>query len=234
MSSSKADDKISATWARKKKKELADIFCSLDYVPPTKHPVTIFMAGTPGAGKTEFSKSLLSLFNTSAVRIDADDIRDMMKEIGYNGANSERYQYGVGLAVNNLYRKAILQHQSVLIDGTFAYRGWRENIEMSLHDTRLVEIYYLYQDPKTAWDFVKKRELAQGRAVPIEVFVKDYTECIENVCKAKELFKEDIVLYYAKNNYQKKLEYVKINIGDIRQYLPNVYTNNELKELISA
>ncbi|HVA11437.1 MAG TPA: zeta toxin family protein [Candidatus Dormibacteraeota bacterium] len=188
MSSSQADDKLSGTWARNKKKELAYIFCSPDLIPPTERPVTIFMAGTPGAGKTEFSKSLLELFNTSAVRIDADDIRDMMKEIGYNGANSEKYQYGVGLAVNNLYRKAIKQHQSVLIDGTFAYRGWRENIEMSLHVNRLVEIYYLYQDPKIAWDFVKKRELSQGRAVPIEVFVKDYTDCIENVCNAKELF----------------------------------------------
>src|SRR5580700_1505543 len=143
MSSSQAEDKISGTWARKKKKELDYIFGSPDRIPPTKHPVTIFMAGTPGAGKTEFSKSLLELFNTSAVRIDADDIRDMMKEIGYNGANAEKYQYGVGLAVNNLYRKSIKQHQSVLIDGTFAYRGWRENIEMSLHDNRLIEIYYL-------------------------------------------------------------------------------------------
>jgi UDP-N-acetylglucosamine kinase len=227
-------DKASAVWARKKKKELAYIFCPLDNTPAATKPVTIFMAGTPGAGKTEFSKSLLSIFNTSAVRIDADDIRDMMKEIGYNGANAEKYQYGVGLAVNNLYRKALKQHQSVLIDGTFAYHGWRENIEMSLHDKRLVEIYYLYQEPTVAWDFVKKRELAEGRAVPLDVFVKDYTDCIDNVCKAKEVFGDKVVIYYAKNNYQKKLEYVKINVGDIRTYLPNVYTNDELKALINA
>lgn len=191
------------------------------------------MAGTPGAGKTEFSKYLLSIFGNHIARIDADEIREMMREIGYNGANAGLYQEGVGIAVNDLYRAAIKQRQSVLIDGTFAYNKWRDNIDMSIRDNRLVEIYYLYQDPVIAWGFVKKRESTQGRAVPKKVFIQDYIASIKNVCEAKEVYGDRITIYYAKNNYEKKLEYVKVDVGLITDLIPNVYNSNDLERIIT-
>ncbi len=106
-------------WARANKKRLKNHFCDPSQYAPQTTPATIFMAGTPGAGKTEFSKSLLDAFGNHIVRIDADEIRDLMREIGYDGKNSHLYQGGVGIAVNDLYRAAIKQRQSVLIDGTF-------------------------------------------------------------------------------------------------------------------
>jgi predicted ABC-type ATPase len=224
--------KSAQQWARANKKRLKASFCDPTVFVPQKTPVTIFMAGTPGAGKTEFSKNLVQIFGNHIVRIDADEIRDMMKEIGYNGQNSLLYQNGVGIAVNDLYRSSIKQRQSVLIDGTFAYSGWRANIDMSLADNRPVEIYYLYQEPRIAWDFVKKREAAQGRVVPRGVFVKDYATSIDNVCKAKEVYGDKVTIYYAKNNYQKSLEYVKINVGLITDFIPHVYNSNELESMI--
>ena len=49
------------------------------------HPITIFMAGSPGAGKTEVSKILLKRFPFQAVRIDADQVRALCP--GYTGQN---------------------------------------------------------------------------------------------------------------------------------------------------
>lgn len=50
------------------------------------HPVSLFMAGSPGAGKTEISKRLIEKFSNKPVRIDADEIRELIP--GYTGANS--------------------------------------------------------------------------------------------------------------------------------------------------
>ncbi len=219
-------------WLKQNKRQLKESFCDpVDY-PKDKEPVTVFMAGTPGAGKTEFSKSLVETFQKSMVRIDADEIREMMRDIGYNGKNASLYQQAVTAAVSNLYSHVVRNGQSALLDGTFAYANWRVNIESSLQKKRLVEIYYLYQDPEIAWKFVKLREKKQGRAVPREVFIKDYFLSIENVQKAKEIFGDKITVYFAKHNYEKHLEYVIVDVSSIADHLPKVYTNDELEDLI--
>ncbi len=225
-------DKSIRHWARQNKKLLKSTFCDLKKFPPAKDPVTIFMAGTPGAGKTEFSKSLVAALPNIIARIDADEIRDMMREIGYNGANSSRYQSGVTDIVSNLYASCVKQNQSVLIDGTFAYANWRQSIEQSVLAGRKVEIYYLYQDPKIAWDFVKLREKKLGRHVPIEVFIHGYHASIKNVEDAKSIYGESITVYVAINNYLKQVEKIRVDTQYIAKYLPNVYNDKELKHLL--
>ena len=46
----------------------------------------------------------------------------------------------------------------VIIDGTFAYGNALENIERSLKYKRIVELWFVYQDPLKAWEFTKIRE----------------------------------------------------------------------------
>lgn len=219
-------------WVRANKKRLYDTFCDLKKYPKTKQPITVFMAGTPGAGKTEFSKSLIDAFDHPIIRIDADEIREMMRDIGYTGANAHIYQQAVGAAVNNMYGHVIKRSQSALVDGTFAYDNWRENIDRSLRQGRLVEIYYIYQDPDIAWKYVKDRESQQGRAVPGSIFIRDYYASIENVQKAKNVFGNQVHLYLAKHNYQKEIEYVIVNIAKLATHLPKIYTVEELQAII--
>ncbi len=192
------------------------------------------MAGTPGAGKTEFSKSLITTFGYAIIRIDADEIREMMREIGYNGKNAALYQPAVSGAVSNLYSHVLAKKQSALIDGTFAYSDWRQKLDESLKNNRIVEIYYLYQDPEVAWRFVKARERKQGRVVPKEVFIHDYFACIENVTKAKELYGNKLTIYFVKHDYEKSSEYVMIDAHSIADNLPKAYTKDELESLIKS
>ncbi|HEY1645164.1 MAG TPA: zeta toxin family protein, partial [Candidatus Saccharimonadales bacterium] len=58
------------------------------------------------------------------------------------------------------------------------------NVERSIAHERIIEIYYLYQDPIIAWGYVKKREQEQGRAVPIDAFVRSYEQSVINVQRA--------------------------------------------------
>ena len=46
---------------------------------PDAEPVSIFMAGSPGAGKTEASKALVREFR-DPVRIDPDELRSEFKQ----------------------------------------------------------------------------------------------------------------------------------------------------------
>lgn len=192
------------------------------------------MAGTPGAGKTEFSLKLLGAFDKRVVRIDADEIRDMMRDIGYNGANAEHFQNAASKGVNILFDRALHKKYSALLDGTFAYGNWRENIERSLRKDRIVEIYYLYQDPLIAWEYVQLRQKNQGRAVPLDVFVNSYEQSMENVQKAKEVFGKNVTIYFAKNDYTKNVESVAVDVNDIAKLLPKTYNGEELKQILHA
>jgi predicted ABC-type ATPase len=225
--------KAADQWVRSNRKKMITQFCGEDF-EPQKKPVTIFMAGTPGAGKTEFSVKLLNLFGNNMVRIDADEIRELMRGIGYNGANAEEFQHAATKGVNVLYDYVLSKKYSAILDGTFAYGNWRENIDRSLQKGRIIEIYYLYQDPLIAWDYVKIRESRQGRAVPLDTFVYAYEESLRNVQKAKSVFADNLTVYFAKNNYIKDVEYVEVDVNDIENQLPVKYTKQELKDLLNA
>jgi predicted ABC-type ATPase len=226
--------KLADSWVRSNRKKLIAKFCSGAKSAKGYNPTTIFMAGTPGAGKTEFSIKLIESFRDNIVRIDADEIRQMMREIGYNGANAEIFQHASTKGVNKIYDEVLKKNYNAIVDGTFAYGNWRENVERSLQKSRIVEIYYLYQDPLIAWDFVKKREKNQGRAVPMSAFLESYQKSIDNVQKAIEVFGKNITVYFAKNNYTKNVEYIEVDVNDIDKLLPARYTKEELKQVLYA
>ena len=76
-------------FARKNKKLVALEITDLAIYPADSDPVSVFMAGSPGAGKTEASKALLATVEeegAKTVRIDPDELRSRFE--GYTGGNS--------------------------------------------------------------------------------------------------------------------------------------------------
>src|SRR5699024_744953 len=66
------------SFAKKNKKAIAKRLTSPDIYPAEAHPVSVFMAGSPGAGKTEASIALLETIGGKGgclLRIDPDDLR---------------------------------------------------------------------------------------------------------------------------------------------------------------
>jgi predicted ABC-type ATPase len=114
-------------------------------VMPAKKAVAIFMAGSPGAGKTEFSIHFLAeqFAHNSIVRIDPDKIREELP--GYNGKNAYLFQGAVSLAIEKILDYVFRKNIHFLLDGTFAHlRVARKNIKRAIKKDRFVQINYVY------------------------------------------------------------------------------------------
>ncbi len=193
-------------------------------------PVTLFMAGSPGAGKTEVSKRLIARFKNKPVRIDADEIRTLCE--GYEGKNAHIFQRAATKGVQILYDTVLSRSLNAILDGTFAYANAMENIENSLKKGRKVEIYFVYQNPLQAWDFTKKREKLEQRRVVKSVFINAYFKSIDNVNLAKSKFGRDVELNLMIKDFEKNLERLELNIEKVDHYFPKIYTKEELEELL--
>ncbi|QAX83881.1 Zeta toxin [Pseudomonas sp. DTU12.3] len=164
-----------------------DLAC-LNRYPRDEDPVSVFMAGSPGAGKTEVSKSFIKLMEaqgTSALRIDPDDFRDFFPE--YSGSNSSLFQRSVTTIVERTIDLVHQQRQSFLLDGTLAnFNVARRNIQRSLNKkNRSAQIIYVYQRPELAWEFVLAREETEGRNIPCHEFVRQFYASKASVCELK-------------------------------------------------
>jgi len=78
---------------------LFDTFCA--ECKKVNNPISVFMAGSPGAGKTEVSIGLIDEFDDRPVRIDADEIRMLCPN--YNGTNAHLFQKAASKGVDLLY-----------------------------------------------------------------------------------------------------------------------------------
>lgn len=159
---------------------------------PVEHPFSIFMAGSPGAGKTEFSNkfdpSLYEYYNVNPiVRIDADEIRKLIPQ--FNGKNSAVVQPATTIGVEKLFDHIQQHDQNAIIDTTFSdFNKAYDNFRRSLKRHRKVGIFYIHFDPKVAWDYTKIREKKEGRNITSDFFIEAYVNARENVDKIKKEF----------------------------------------------
>ena len=223
---------------KKNKKLLIQKFAELENYPPSEKPFTIFMAGSPGAGKTEFSKSFnpdLYQFTkdqkTKFVRIDADEIRHLIPQ--FSGKNSSEIQRAASKGVFILFDHVQHSSQNAIVDGTFAnFKISYDNVKRALGRNRSVGIFYLYQGPKTAWEFTKKRDKVEGRNISKKVFINAFFKAKENVNKIKKIFKDKIVLDLIIKNFENKVASYHINISRVDGYLKKEYNTGQLRSLL--
>ena len=155
--------------------------------------VAIFMAGSPGAGKTEVATALAELSDNLCI-IDADEFRSQFPD--YNGLNSSDFQKGASWLVDHAFTHLLKEGYSFILDGAFAIGKSTQNIQRAIKRNYEVSLYYVYQDPFIAWQFTKEREKAEGRFVPKERFINAYFKSRENIAKVKES-QEKLVLSYS-------------------------------------
>jgi predicted ABC-type ATPase len=217
------------------RKELIGRFASLSSHPPQEKPRTIFMSGAPGAGKTEFSKGLIrnNPDLTSAVRIDADEIKTWLPQ--YTGKNTSDVQGVSVLGLIRLFDYALRHKQSAIIDGTFSeYTYAKQDIErcLSLKYNRFPTIIYIYQEPRFAWEFTKIRALDEGREIPVEYFIDTYFKSIDVVNKIKEEFKEKVQVDFVVKNYLNQIEKTRFNIDRVDNHIDTRYSRDDLKSIL--
>jgi predicted ABC-type ATPase len=229
-----ADDEIrdlAIAFAKANKKSIARRLTDPAKYPADQNPVSVFMAGSPGAGKTESSIELLKKFPEKPIlRLDPDDLRSEFPQ--YTGTNSHLFQAGVSILVDKIHDCVLDQSQSFLLDGTLSsYEIAHRNIKRSLDKKRTVQILYVYQEPHLAWEFVRAREAAEGRRIQIETFIDQYFGARDVVNRLKREYQSRIkVDLLIKNNDNSQRSY-KAGVDQIDNHVPERYTRDDLQKL---
>lgn len=221
-------------YARRNKKRIARQLTDQSIYPPEAEPVSVFMAGSPGAGKTEASKVLLSKLEApgaKVLRIDPDELRDEIP--GYSGSNSWAVQGAVSVLVERIHDCALKQSQSFLLDGTFAnYDKARHNVERSLAKGRAVQILYVYQEPMQAWSFVLAREALEGRNIRPEDFTHQYFSARQTVNRMKADFGRDVAVDLLVKNNDGSQRFYKFGVDKIDNHVPEKYSPADVERML--
>jgi len=227
---------------KNRKKEFIKTFADPTKYLPVENPFTIFMAGSPGAGKTEFSNKFdPTLFkyddSVAIVRIDADEIRGLLPQ--FNGTNSDEVQRATTIGMEKIFDHIQKHDQNAIVDTTFSnFKKASENVRRSLKHKRKVGIFYIHLDPQVAWIYTLFRQEKEGRSVAKDFFIESYFKAKENVDRVKKLFPEVEVnliekgLTGNKNNPIKTS--VKFNIDKIDNHIRLVYNRVELESVIRS
>jgi len=223
-------------YVKSHRKDLCERFASLTTYPAVDSPTSYFMAGSPGAGKTEFSKSFLETLHEKEpsrkiVRIDADEIRDVLP--GYNHTNAWELQPAVSLGVEKILDFVFHNEQDFLLDGTFSnYSVAKRNIERCIKHKRKIGILYLYQDPVLAWKFTKIRESGEGRNILKNVFIDEFFKSKQCVNAIKAEFQSYVELWLVIKNFDQSIAKTEFNIDNVDSYLKITYTSDSLNSLL--
>jgi len=216
-------------FARANKKAIAKRLTEKAIHPPEDEPVSVFMAGSPGAGKTEASLELLNFFSDSPpLRIDPDELRAEFP--GYTGGNAWLFQAAVSILVEKIIDLAFDNRQSFLLDGTLANLDKaRDNIRRSLKKGRYVQILYVYQDPLLAWQFVQAREEAEGRRILPEHFVDQYFAARDVVNALKLEFGKEVHVDLLLKHIDNSSRLYKAGVDKIDYHIPENYSRPALR-----
>ncbi len=236
----------------------------IDQFVTSKNPlrlgfITIFMAGSPGAGKTEFSERYMPLiFNKTDekiikflkdrnidiesvgalfVRIDVDEIREFLPQYQKTDIKTDKkgnahiIQKAANKGLDILRAYCLANEISFLHDGTFGnYNTMREIVKKSLNAGREIQIYYLYLDPLEAWKFTKAREYIEGRNIIREKFIEQYFKSRENVDKIKQEFGDKVKIHCVLKNSQNEVEKTEFNVPSIDGFLNTQYNNGVIRK----
>ncbi|PIQ68423.1 MAG: Zeta toxin [Candidatus Taylorbacteria bacterium CG11_big_fil_rev_8_21_14_0_20_46_11] len=231
--------KRSEEFARANRKRIAKELTDISKYIPDDTPISVFMAGSPGAGKTEFSKSLVDSLEIKShhkvIRIDGDELRERMP--GYTGNNSYLFNTAVSLIVEKIHDFALHNRQTFLLDGTFSkYTKANENVSRSLHKQRPVLVFYVYQRPEVAWRFTQAREAAEGRNIPKDAFIEQFINAKETIDRIRKDFRKKIFIFLVKKNFEtgevEQVIDIQKNNKPIDDYFEKRYTRDELEKML--
>ncbi|HCG7279287.1 zeta toxin family protein [Vibrio parahaemolyticus] len=219
--------------AKKLKKKLAKEM--VDHLPQEESAVSVFMAGSPGAGKTETARNMIKTFKRESgvdlVHIENDELRKVFED--YDGINSPLFQRPATLLVEAIHDRALKRDVSFILDSTLSsLEKAKDNIQRSLKRNRYVLIIFVYQEPEQAWCLVKAREIVEGRRVPEEVFVNQFMESQRVVSELKKLFQDQVDIIFIEKNIDGRNERPHFNVSDIDALLRKKYNRESLEAIV--
>ena len=151
------------------------------------HKTAIFMAGAPGAGKSEVAKTLAGQLKVD--HIDADKIKATLPN--YQGIKAHLFQRASSRGVEHLFTKALQKGCGFILDSTFSnYQVRKNNLKKAIDKGYSPEIYFIYRLKSIAKNHIKNRYVDDGRVVPESVFEEKYRESIDTVLAIYKKFEQ--------------------------------------------
>ncbi|HFQ4960888.1 TPA: zeta toxin family protein [Vibrio vulnificus] len=203
---------------------------------PEQQPVSVFMSGSPCAGKTESSKELVAALTEDGghvLRLDPDDLREEFED--YNGNNSYLFQAAVITLVERAMDMIFKNNQSFLLDGALAsFHVADKNISRSLRKDRMVLVVFVYQRPELAWNFVKAREKVEGRRILPEHFVEQFFGSQQVIEQLKEKYGTHIQVDLLLKDNDGTTHSHHSDVSSLQPYLDPAYTLEVVREIVGA
>jgi len=184
-----------------------------------EYPVSVFMSGSPGAGKTEFSTDVVNQLETNGtkiLRLDPDELRVQFEE--YDGSNSYLFQRAVSLLIERSLDYIYKNKQSFLLDGTLASYN--------------VLVLFVFQRPELAWQFVEAREKVEGRKIKPERFVAQYFGAQKVIQNLKENFGKSIRVDVVLKDNDGKIKNHHSNVNSLAPYLKSSIGRDEVEKIV--
>ena len=221
-------------FAKKNRTAIANELTDRERFPPEDEPVAVFMAGSPGAGKTETSKEFLQEVEaTNVIRLDPDELRHYFEQ--YTGDNSFLFQRAVSFIVERTLDNAFKRKQSFLLDGTLSnYAIAEKNIIRAIDRGRDVLVLFVYQSPELAWKFVQSREKVEGRRINPEIFVEQFLDSQAVVRKLKQQFGGQIKIDLLLKDNEGGTRMYHANIQAVENHVKHKFTRETLTTLIQS
>jgi UDP-N-acetylglucosamine kinase len=217
-------------WANKYKKRIAREFIRETDFTKSEIPAGIFTAGLPGAGKTEFTVELLKGISTKPVRIDMDEIAQLVE--GYRPEIADKFRAGASNILGKIYDEVIKSKIDFVFDGTFSHGRSLENVERALHHGYTVKVYYVHQEPLVAWKFTQDREVLEHRAIDKAGFIETYIKLeqnLRNLCKNYKDVTISLIVKDAQNKEGRRVE----NVENLFDEIPDFLTREQLESVLS-
>ena len=194
---------------------------------PFTNPHAFFMAGAPGAGKTEFVESWITKEGyRDIVRIDPDRVRVQnpyyKPTVGGEKGNAHLIQPAVNKAMEYLREECIANKYPFIMDSTFSNKGVKQLIGRLIGGKWKVSVFFLYQNKSWSWKFTQRREEKEGRNITRENFETGYHGSIDMVKEIKKRHKEVQVSIYYKNPKQ----------NEIKEYWENIDGVEKIEEIL--
>ena len=219
-------------WARRNKKAFANKMITDAQVVAHPEPAAFFMAGLPGAGKTEFTVNLIKEISLKVVRIDMDEIATHIDS--YDPLQADAFRAAASDILSAVYDRVLHRKVDFIMDGTFRSPNSLSNIERALQKGYTVKVLYIHQAPDIAWSFTKAREKIEKRAIDRTGFIQGYFDIHDNIRSLNNENYTDVAVDLVVKDESNKvgLWYENISLQDIDQFVNIRYTKDELERML--
>ncbi len=151
---------------------------------PRSDKLAYFMAGIPGAGKTELAKGLQGSPLGDFTVIEHDKLVEYIDN--YKPENYYNFRTAGSTLVTKLFEHCLKNGCSFIFDGTLSHDNGFKNIQKALKHGFSVIVLYVHQDVASAWKLTQDRELVKKRSIEKIGFIKT---CQNITLSLKAIFK---------------------------------------------